>query len=89
MVWHSERDPLPATDVSPSRRHLLARSRLRVSDEFGHVAVMPSEPKAFAKALYAELHRCDELGAQLIVVEAVPPLPEWEGIADRLRRAAA
>ena len=42
-----------------------------------------------ARALYAELHRCDAAGAELIVVEAPPDLPEWSGIADRLRRAAA
>jgi hypothetical protein len=35
------------------------------------------------------LHRCDAAGAQLIIVEALPDLPEWAGIADRLRRAAA
>ncbi len=50
---------------------------------------MPREPKAFARALYAELHRADEAGAAWIVVEAVPDRPEWQAIADRLRRAAA
>ena len=44
---------------------------------------------AFARAIYAELHRCDEAGADLIVIEAPPESPEWSGIADRLRRASA
>ena len=44
---------------------------------------------AFARAIYAELHQCDEAGAELIVVEALPDAPEWRAIADRLRRAAA
>jgi L-threonylcarbamoyladenylate synthase len=44
---------------------------------------------AFARAIYAELHQCDESGAELIVVEALPDAPEWRAIADRLRRAAA
>jgi len=35
------------------------------------------------------LHRCDEEGAQFIVVEEVPATAEWRAIEDRLRRAAA
>jgi hypothetical protein len=38
--------------------------------------------------LYAELHRCDERGAELIIVEAPPPGEAWRAIADRLERAA-
>jgi len=37
--------------------------------------------------LYAELHRCDADGAELIVVETVPDDPDWAAIADRLARA--
>ena len=54
-----------------------------------NVSVIPHDAEAFARAIYAELHRCDAAGAKLIVVEAPPDLPEWSGIADRLRRAAA
>ena len=50
---------------------------------------MPHDAEAFARALYAELHRCDAAGAELIVVETPPESPEWSGVADRLRRAAA
>ena len=53
------------------------------------VSVIPHDAEAFARALYAELHRCDAAGARLIVVESPPDLPEWSGITDRLRRAAA
>ena len=53
------------------------------------VSVIPHDAEAFARAIYAELHRCDEAGAEWIVVEAPPDSPEWSGIADRLRRAAA
>ncbi len=41
-----------------------------------------------ARAIYAELHQCDEAGAELIIVETTPPGKEWRGIADRLNRAA-
>jgi L-threonylcarbamoyladenylate synthase len=54
-----------------------------------NVSVIPHDPEAYARALYGELHRCDAAGAQLIVVETPPDTPEWSGIADRLRRAAA
>jgi L-threonylcarbamoyladenylate synthase len=54
-----------------------------------NVSVIPHDAEAFARALYAELHRCDAAGAKLIVVEAPPDSPEWSGIADRLKRAAA
>jgi len=45
--------------------------------------------EAFARAIYAELHRCDEEGAEVIVVEALPETSEWRALADRLKRAAA
>jgi hypothetical protein len=35
------------------------------------------------------LHRSDQLGASLIVVERPPAGAEWEGIHDRLKRASA
>ena len=50
---------------------------------------MARDADAFARAIYAELHRCDEQSAELIVVEAVPEEAAWQGIADRLRRAAS
>jgi L-threonylcarbamoyladenylate synthase len=53
------------------------------------VAIIPADPEAYARALYAELHRCDELGAAIILVEALPPGVEWQGIQDRLERASA
>jgi len=53
------------------------------------VSVIPHDAEAFARAIYAELHGCDEAGAEWIIVEAPPELPEWSGIADRLKRAAA
>jgi L-threonylcarbamoyladenylate synthase len=55
---------------------------------FASVAVIPHDAEAYARALYAELHRCDEAGAEIVLVEMPPSGPEWEGIRDRLRRAA-
>ncbi len=68
---------------------VIAHTKIPAAGHFADVSVMPHDAEAFARALYAELHRCDEAGAELIVVEAPPETPEWSGIADRLRRAAA
>jgi len=75
--------------VRSSRVHVVAHTRIPACAGFGRVSVIPHDPTAFARAIYAELHQCDEAGAELIVVEALPDAPEWRAIADRLRRAAA
>jgi L-threonylcarbamoyladenylate synthase len=69
--------------------HVIAHTKIPSGENFAAVSVIPHDAEAFARAIYAELHRCDEAGADLIVVESPPDLPEWSGIADRLRRAAA
>jgi len=69
--------------------HVIAHTKIPAGFGPANVSVIPHDAEAFARALYAELHRCDAAGAELIVVEATPDLPEWSGIADRLRRAAA
>lgn len=42
----------------------------------------------YGAALYALLHDLDQRGLDWIAVELPPRAPEWEGIHDRLRRAA-
>jgi L-threonylcarbamoyladenylate synthase len=75
--------------VPASNVFVIAHTRIPLGPGFGGVSVIPHDPDAFARAIYAELHQCDEAGAELIVVEALPDSPEWRAIADRLRRAAA
>lgn len=70
-----------------SRTHVIAHTHIPSGEGFAGVSVIPHDAEAFARAIYAELHRCDEAGAELIVVEALPDLPAWRAIADRLRRA--
>ena len=65
--------------------HVVAHTRIPLREKFGRVAVIPHDAEAYARAIYAELHQCDEAGAALIIAEAVPDGPEWRGIADRLR----
>ena len=68
---------------------IIAHTTIPIGLGAENVSVIPHDAEAFARALYAELHRCDHAGAKLIVVERPSDSPEWSGIADRLRRAAA
>jgi len=68
---------------------IIAHTNIPAGLGLAGVSVIPHDAEAFARALYAELHRCDAAGAATIVVEAPPDLPAWSGIADRLNRAAA
>jgi L-threonylcarbamoyladenylate synthase len=72
-----------------SRTHVIAHTHIPAAVDFASVSVIPHDAEAFARALYGQLHTCDELGAELIVVEALPETDEWRGLTDRLSRAAA
>lgn len=50
---------------------------------------MPNDAARAAQELFAVLRELDALGVQLIWVESPPPAPEWDGVRDRLMRAAA
>jgi L-threonylcarbamoyladenylate synthase len=48
-----------------------------------------TDPQTYARDLYAQLRKLDQLGADVILVEQPPSHAEWQGINDRLRRAAS
>jgi L-threonylcarbamoyladenylate synthase len=50
---------------------------------------MPARPEQVAHELFSVLRELDDEGVQLIWVEEPPAGPEWEGVRDRLTRAAA
>jgi len=50
---------------------------------------LPDDPDGFARELYDTLHRCDRLGAETILVQALPSTPDWAALHDRLNRATA
>ncbi|NWF85160.1 MAG: threonylcarbamoyl-AMP synthase [Bryobacteraceae bacterium] len=53
-----------------------------------HGETMPANPRDYAAALYATLHRLDAEQLDWIAVEIPPDGEAWMGIRDRLRRAA-
>jgi L-threonylcarbamoyladenylate synthase len=92
LRWQDDADlrrHLAELRLEASRCHLLAHTRIPSPRGFARVSAMPRDPDAFARVMYDELHQCDEAGAGAIVVEAPPAAAEWNGIADRLKRAAA
>jgi L-threonylcarbamoyladenylate synthase len=52
------------------------------------VRVLGPGPERYARELYSTLHHLDDLGCRAIFVEGVPEQSEWDGVRDRLMRAA-
>jgi L-threonylcarbamoyladenylate synthase len=90
--WSNEqelRQRIESEGLSLRECHVIAFENIPQGHGLGRVSVVPHDPEAYARALYAELHRCDQELARLIVVEEPPAGVAWQGIRDRLRRAAA
>lgn len=88
LDWQDATDLRSRITHHRARTYIIAHTKIPSAEGFAGVSVIPHDAEAYARAIYAELHRCDEGGAELIVVEALPDLPAWRAIADRLRRAA-
>ena len=77
-----------AADAPPLA--LYARSALRDSPAAAvQRRSMPADAAAAAQELFAALRDFDDLGVQAIWVETPPADPAWDGVRDRLQRAAA
>jgi L-threonylcarbamoyladenylate synthase len=55
----------------------------------GDVRAMPDNPSGAAHELFAQLRRWDAAGYPVIAVDEPPAGSAWDGVRDRLRRAAA
>jgi L-threonylcarbamoyladenylate synthase len=53
------------------------------------VRPMPTNPRNYAKELYAALHEMENHGVTHLIIEDVPNDHAWAGIKDRLKRAGA
>jgi L-threonylcarbamoyladenylate synthase len=67
---------------------VLALARSQVAEDTFAVWRMPGDAAHYARKLYATLHRADAEGFEIVVVEAPPAGSEWDGVRDRLGRAA-
>ena len=65
------------------------RSALHTASPLIHLRAMPPQALDTARELFGSLRDFDDLGAQLIWIETPPETAEWEGVRDRLQRAAA
>ncbi len=74
--------------VRTSRGLVGALTRRLVLEGVDLVEQLPKGPAGYARELYGALHRMDEAGATLILVERPPDDPEWDAVRDRLERAA-
>ena len=72
-------------------RHIAvwARAALRPASRHLVLRHMPDAADAAARELFAVLRDFDDAGVRLIWVETPPPDPAWDGVRDRLERAAA
>ncbi|MGD9871416.1 MAG: L-threonylcarbamoyladenylate synthase [Thauera sp.] len=71
-----------------SRVAVLAHSTSDPADARLSWRSLPAEPAAYAQGLYASLRALDAVGADFILIEALPGGPGWRAVADRLGRAA-
>ena len=66
-----------------------ARTPLRSPSRQVLLTPMPVQAAEAAQALFAQLRAFDAAGVRLIWIETPPPTQDWEGVRDRLQRAAA
>lgn len=84
------RNALEVLQGGPAPQGLAVYSRtVRQAPPGIALRAMPDDAGAVAHELFAVLRDFDAQGARLIWVETPPPGPLWDGVRDRLARAAA
>ena len=83
--------PAPAMDTEAATvavwSHFALRMPARSANTFVH-KTMPTSSDACAQQLFAQLRDFDAQGVSQIWVQAPPQTPDWDGVRDRLTRAA-
>ncbi|MGD9549566.1 MAG: Sua5 family C-terminal domain-containing protein, partial [Burkholderiaceae bacterium] len=72
-----------------ARLGVYARTPLRCAAPQVVLRRMPEDAAAAAQELFAALRAFDAAGVALLWIETPPDTPAWEGVRDRLQRAAA
>jgi L-threonylcarbamoyladenylate synthase len=77
--------------LGPEAAHIAvyARAALRSAAAGLVIRRMPDDAAATAQQLFAVLRGFDAQGVKLIWIETPPEAPDWDGVRDRLVRAAA
>ena len=77
--------------LGPDGKHIAIyhRTPLQATSPQMLLRRMPDAPLAAAHELFGMLRHFDEWGAKLVWIETPPADAAWEGVADRLQRAAA
>ncbi len=92
-VWIEARAAAPGAGVKAKPPLAVYSRSVRVPRHAADLGLvvrnMPSNARAAAFELFAVLREFDALGVGLIWVEQPPPGSEWDGVRDRLQRAAA
>lgn len=65
-----------------------ASAEIRQSENIVAVKNLPADADRYAHGLYASLRDLDTAGAEVILLESPPQNLAWQGIHDRLKRAA-
>lgn len=74
--------------LSAGRRIALMHYTKRLQRNDCMQSILPDIPDGYAHDLYATLRHMDSLNAEVILVETPPQESDWQGVNDRLRRAA-
>ena len=80
---------LDVLGVDAAHIAVYARSIVRIQSEKVIYRRMPDDAIATAQQLFAVLRDFDAQGVKLIWIETIPDAEDWDGVRDRLGRAAA
>ena len=79
----------PQTPLCRKKLAVLARAEAPEGLKDVYWQAAPRAVAGYVHELFASLRRLDALGCDLMLVEAPPAVPGWQGVDDRLRRAAS